>query len=222
MSPEQAKGEELDARADVFSVGVVLAEMVAPGGVHSLEDRQRVWEAIHLETPEIEETHWSRVISRCVTQAPDGRYATAAELARALEEVTLRAVGDDLARVADLIGAEPKEYQPILDPEEILNPEEVPADCGALMVVRRRFRGNAAQRVRWCICPIRSSTRGPSWEIPGGYPPFRCKNPLESPRTDLGNLDALRRPASPPAGAGGGARAYPDLPIDHIPSMAQP
>ena len=98
MSPEQSQGEELDARSDVFSAGVVLAEMVAPGGVAEFEDRQRVWEAIHQATPGISDTPWSRVIGRCVTQAPDGRYATAAELARALEEVTLRAVGDDTAR----------------------------------------------------------------------------------------------------------------------------
>jgi WD40 repeat protein len=98
MSPEQAKGDELDARADVFSAGVVLAEMVEPRGIHSFEDRQKVWEAIHQETPEIAETPWSKVIGQCVSGDRETRYATAAELARALEEVTLRAVGDDSAR----------------------------------------------------------------------------------------------------------------------------
>ncbi|MGB5401493.1 MAG: protein kinase [Thermoanaerobaculia bacterium] len=98
MSPEQSQGDELDTRADVFSAGVVLAEMVVPAGVRSLEDRQRVWEAIHQEAPEIAETPWSRVISQCIAADREARYTTASELARALEEVTLRAVGDDTAR----------------------------------------------------------------------------------------------------------------------------
>ena len=46
MAPEQAAGLDVDARADVYSAGVVLAEMVSPDGVKSFESRQSVWEGV--------------------------------------------------------------------------------------------------------------------------------------------------------------------------------
>ena len=46
MAPEQAAGGEIDARADVFSAGGVLAEMIDPKGVRSLESRGEIWKEI--------------------------------------------------------------------------------------------------------------------------------------------------------------------------------
>ena len=43
MAPEQARGEA-DARSDLFSAGVILAEMVSPDGVRDFESRQSVWQ----------------------------------------------------------------------------------------------------------------------------------------------------------------------------------
>jgi WD40 repeat protein len=95
MSPEQSRAGELDARSDVFSAGVVLAEMVDPGGVRSRDDRSRVLEGVHQETPALAETPWAGVVRQAVAAEPEARFDSAAALARALEEVTLRAAGEE-------------------------------------------------------------------------------------------------------------------------------
>ncbi len=49
MAPEHAAGGDVDARADVYSAGVVLAEMVSPEGIKSYQSRQSVWEGVRSE-----------------------------------------------------------------------------------------------------------------------------------------------------------------------------
>ncbi len=95
MSPEQARGEALDARADVFAAGLVLAEMIDPEGTPDPESRRRLWERCHQEPPALAETPWAPILRRAVAPAKELRPASAAELARALEELTARALGDD-------------------------------------------------------------------------------------------------------------------------------
>jgi serine/threonine protein kinase/WD40 repeat protein len=90
MAPEQARGGAPTPRADVFSAGVVLAEMMAPQGLSRMEDRQIVWEGLHADPPEIASTGWEVVIRKAIDRAPEKRYSSASALARALEEVTLR------------------------------------------------------------------------------------------------------------------------------------
>jgi WD40 repeat protein len=98
MSPEQARGEDLDARADVYAAGVVLAEMVAPGGLRSFEARQRIWRDLQQQPPRLPDSPWAPVLGSAIATQREQRPASAAALARALDEVTLRIAGDDEAR----------------------------------------------------------------------------------------------------------------------------
>jgi len=95
MAPEQAAGLHVDARADVYSAGVVLAEMVSPDGIKNLQSRQSVWEGIRHEPARVPDSPWAPVLKKAVAKEPENRYNSAHTLTRALEDVTLRVEGAD-------------------------------------------------------------------------------------------------------------------------------
>jgi serine/threonine-protein kinase len=68
MAPEQAAGQTLDARADVYAAGVVLAEMVSPEGIKGFESRQSVWEGVRSEPAQVPDTPWAPVLSGATTR----------------------------------------------------------------------------------------------------------------------------------------------------------
>ncbi len=84
MSPEQSRGEPVDARSDVFSAGVVLAEMLWNG------PRAAVWDAVRETPPRVPEGPWASVLRQSLSLDRESRHPTARALARALDEVTHR------------------------------------------------------------------------------------------------------------------------------------
>ncbi len=102
MSPEQARGERVDHRSDIFSFGVVMYEMATGRIPFKGKTRADVISALLKEsqTPAVElnkevPAHLSAVIDRALAKEPADRYQSVQEMIADLRQVIAEAGGMD-------------------------------------------------------------------------------------------------------------------------------
>lgn len=199
MSPEQAMGDKLDGRSDIFSLGVCAFEMLSgeqpfPGNnVTSI-----LYKLVHvdpIEPPDLEmhglvPQKWHEVFSKVLAKRPDDRYQTATEFVQDLEFCLgswFGAMGGDepggAAPGAAPGGAAPAELE----------------DDGATVALKRPFdlpetpASEAAPRP----APVAAPAPAASAPAPAGEDrPFTVKLPIPAAADAVPLTMPLQRPAA--------------------------
>ena len=109
MSPEQSKGRPVDARTDVFALGVLLYELVTARRPFHGETTVELFIAIDREEPPPPSAlnphvplALEAIVLRCLRKSPGERFASCREVADALHRVVS---GEDAAPAAVAFGA---------------------------------------------------------------------------------------------------------------------
>jgi len=96
MSPEQVRGEDIDSRSDLFSLGVVMYEVVAGRNPFERENRAAILSAITQSTPEPLARYKSdvpdelqRITSKLLEKDPSLRYQSAADMVSDLRRLAV-------------------------------------------------------------------------------------------------------------------------------------
>src|SRR5215211_862250 len=130
MSPEQARGDQTDHRTDIYSLGVVLYEMLA-GRVPFESDSQMsvIYMQIHKPPPPIPDipAATQAVIDRALAKEPADRYNSSREMAVDFyRSIGMNAEGETIILQQPQLQPQPQPVKPeVKNQETILKPRSV-------------------------------------------------------------------------------------------------
>ncbi|WP_426754447.1 serine/threonine protein kinase [Myxococcus sp. Y35] len=209
MSPEQARGEPLDSRSDVFGLGTVFYELLTQQRLFKRETELATLKAVvgtkivppSEVVPEIPKA-LDAIVFKALARKRDERFSTAGELQLALEEFLLteklHATTAHLAAfMRDMYAEELEEERFAAEPTVIFDPRQAARAQGARPPARTSGgSSSAASPVPAAQARPAAAPRPPS-AAPGVKPA-----PAKPARTMTQEAAAAKRP--PPRGPGGG------------------
>jgi tRNA A-37 threonylcarbamoyl transferase component Bud32 len=90
MPPEQARGEDVDSRADLYSIGVLAWEMLTGSLPYNAADALSM-AVMHAKDPiprlPAELMHWQRFIDHALAKSPANRFRSAQQMLEALDRI---------------------------------------------------------------------------------------------------------------------------------------
>lgn len=96
MSPEQARGEAVDGRADLYSVGVLAYELLN-GRLPYLSTDPLALALMHAQDPiprlAVERKHWQVFLDRSMAKSPDNRFRNAQQMLGTLNQLSAKTGG---------------------------------------------------------------------------------------------------------------------------------
>jgi serine/threonine protein kinase len=198
MSPEHARGEAVDRRADVFAAGILLWELLSGRRMYRpTESETRIMVAARAQVPVLlvrglpDEGRLHRIVHKALAEDPDDRYPTVAEMLDDLERWgKLRRMIES----TDQLGRWLREH------------------FADLHQARQRTReGAIAALERRAPCPV-DLTPGPSEDLSEWWTSW----PTPGDRDDLGDDVPTESGARPARGSQRALVAEPDQPEDGL------
>jgi serine/threonine-protein kinase PpkA len=207
MSPEQARGRQLDGRADLYSLGIVLYEILA-GRVPFHADDSLAVGIMHITQPipVLPEIYgpMQHLLNRLLAKQPDDRFQNGQTLADAIEQIEIRIARGELPELAgsseayrrEILGADtptlamPPTITPVSNPRYRSDPSIGRLDDVAASSVRRsgppaRASHARAGSRRWFVISIVLLIF-----VVGAFVAWRYQDRLRAllPKTELNDL----------------------------------
>jgi serine/threonine protein kinase len=195
MSPEQGRGQKVDARADVFSAGVLLWEALTGKRMRDGKNEPEKWWAVSAADiprassvrptvpPELD-----RICAQAMTWSRDDRYASARDMQHDLERY-LTATGTNMS--AREVGSCVTELF-----------REDRANTNAVIEAHLARARGGATRDKLPIIDVAS-------RLGAGVPTPSSERPISSPSTEAGQVTSLDVPSVKLVSGTGGAPADP-------------
>jgi serine/threonine protein kinase len=194
MAPEQARGEAVDGRADLYSVGVLAYELLN-GRLPYLSSDPLGLALMHAQDPiprlPVERKHWQPFLDRSMAKSPDNRFRNAQQMLGMLNQLSQR------ERPAE---PQPEPPAPVSVPMPVsrpwLRPTLFAAGGAALVLLALLFLRPAS------VKPEASTeffTGAPAASAPAASSPAESAPAASAPAPDLS--DAATATAAPPAPA---------------------